>query len=156
MSKYWTACQVMPGIEHKVRAEIEKGDRGAFLPTLAKVWVSGGKVSSRECPMIPGYVFFMTEADDWGQVADVDGVQRVLTMGQKAKPVDDDEMCRMVLDHAMGEHNYIDRSIRNIKAKERKKQRKRRSGRRIRKVDARNRTGIGTHGKSLHGESAYQ
>lgn len=154
MSKYWSVCQVMPGIEHKVRADIEKGDRGAFLPTLAKVWVSDGKISSRECPMVPGYVFFHTEPEGWGDVQDIEGVQRVLTTDEgRAKRVSDSEMHRIVVDHASGQHNYVDRNISYAKPKEKKRQRKSRPGRRIRIRNAtnRNRTDMGTSRELLHG-----
>jgi transcriptional antiterminator NusG len=110
--QYWAACQTMPGREHVVRSEIEKIDRGAFLPTFARTWVSEGKVSARETALIPGYVFFRTDAEGWGVVAGIEGVQGVLTYDSSdekriAKPVAHGDMARLVLGHATGAHNSI-------------------------------------------------
>lgn len=149
MSQYWSACQVMPGREHVVRAEIEKGERGAFVPTYARAWFADGKVSAGERAAMQGYVFFRTRENDWGSVADIDGVQRVLTMenGDRprlAKRVSDADMARMVIAHATGQHNRIEACIYTGKPKERQRRRRPRPGNRIRKATERNRTDIGT------------
>lgn len=115
--QYWAACRATPGREHVVRSEIEKINRGAFLPTFARTWVSDGKVSARETALIPGYVFFRTDAEGWGVVKSIEGVQGVLTYDSGdekriAKRVTDDEMTRLVLDHATGDCDLIEAQIR--------------------------------------------
>jgi hypothetical protein len=44
--QYWASCRTFTGREHVVRAKIEELDRGAFLPTYVRSWVSGGKLSA--------------------------------------------------------------------------------------------------------------
>lgn len=108
MSDHWAVCQTFSSRVHRVRPEIEKIDRGTFLPTYARVWSSDGKLSIRERLLMPGYLFFVTKPEDWGAVKNVDGVYRVLTNGERASRVTDSEMHRMVLDHALGRHNDVD------------------------------------------------
>jgi transcriptional antiterminator NusG len=103
--QYWAACQTMPGQEHVIRAEIEKIERGAFLPTFARTWVTNGKISAGERPLVPGYVFFQTDQEDWGGIQDIEGVQRVLVNESLAMRVSDADMRRLVLGHVTGEHN---------------------------------------------------
>jgi hypothetical protein len=150
MGEYWAACQMMPGQEHIVRAKVEEADRGAFVPTFARMWAADGKVSAKECAAMSGYVFFRTNGLDWAQVEAIDGVQ-VLTMegldnkgmpARIAKPVTDEEMRRMVLGHATGEHDRIEACITQRKARDRNRRRRSRPGRRIRKLTVGNRTGM--------------
>lgn len=134
--QYWAACRATPGREHVVRAEIEKIDRGAFLPTFARTWVSEGKVSARETALIPGYVFFRTDAEGWGVVTSIECVQGVLTYDSGdekriAKRVAPDDMARLVLGHATGAHNSIGAWL-TPQRKERGSSRKPRPGKRIR------------------------
>jgi transcription antitermination factor NusG len=114
--QYWAACQTMPGREHLIRADIEEGGRGAFLPTLARTWVRDGKLCATEAPAVAGYVFFRTTPDGWGQVSNIEGVQRVLVNDGLAMRVSNDDMARMVLGHAMGEHNLLEAHVARVKA----------------------------------------
>ncbi len=82
----------MPGREHVVRAEIEKSERAAFVPTAAEPGLTGSwKISSSEVPAVAGYVFFLTHPDEWADVREIDGVQRILVDGKSmnAKRVGD-------------------------------------------------------------------
>lgn len=128
--QYWAACQTMPGREHLIRADIEEGGRGAFLPTLARTWVRDGKLCATETPAVAGYVFFRTTPDDWGRVSNIEGVQRVLVNDGIAMRVSNDDMVRMVLGHATGAHNCIGAVVST--ARKRGSSRKPRPGKRIR------------------------
>jgi transcription antitermination factor NusG len=109
--EHWAVCQTLSSRVHRVRPEIEKIDRGTFLPTYARVWASRGKLSASERQLFPGYLFFRTAPDDWAAVANVDGVYRVLTKpGELAARVSDAEMDRMVREHVSGKHNEVDLS----------------------------------------------
>jgi transcriptional antiterminator NusG len=105
---YWTACRVFGGQEHIVRAKIEEMDRGAFLPTFVRSWVSGGKPSVAERPTLPGYVLFRSMPDDWAAVQDIDGVIGVLANGDHAMRISNDDMIRLTLDHADGANNRFE------------------------------------------------
>jgi transcription antitermination factor NusG len=132
--EHWAVCQALSSRVHRVRPEIEKIDRGTFLPTYARVWASGGKLSARERQLFPGYLFFRTEPDNWGEVAAVDGVYRVLTKpGELAARVTDAEMNRIVLDHVSGRHNEVDLSGLEQQRK-RRRGRKPRASRRARSI----------------------
>lgn len=106
--QYWAACQTITGREHIVRAEIEKLDRGAFLPTYVRSWATDGKLSVGERAAVPGYVFFRAQPDDWSPVQDIDGVIGVLANGDRAMRVSHDDMARMVIGHAIGAHNRFE------------------------------------------------
>jgi transcription antitermination factor NusG len=108
VTEHWAVCQAISSRVNRVRPEVEKTNHGTFLPTFARVWASGGKLSSRERALFPGYLFFMTDPHDWGAVANVDGVYRVLRHGEKAARVPDADMERMVLGHVLGWHNEVD------------------------------------------------
>lgn len=148
--QYWGVCQTAAGREHMVRAKIEAGDRGAFLPTIAKTWVADGKLSAGERPALAGYVFFRTGPRTWPAVEDIEGVQQVLTLDvpdgdnvrRVAKRVTDVEMARLVLGHATGAHNSIGASIYTGKRRDRVRRRRPRPGKRIRKATVSNRTDI--------------
>jgi transcription antitermination factor NusG len=129
--QFWAACQAMPGLEHRIRADIEESGRGAFLATLARTWVRDGKLCATEAPAVPGYVFFRATDEDWGAVSSIEGVQRVLVNDGLAMRVNHTDMARMVIGHATGEHNRLEARIARAKA-ERKKSRKPRPGNRIR------------------------
>lgn len=141
--QYWAACQTVPGREHVIRSEIEKANRGAFLPTFAKVWASDGRVNAKECAAISGYVFFLSGEMDWAAVEAIEGVQQVLTLdgvdrkgnpARIAKQVTDEEMRRMVVDDFTGKHNRMDACTTRRRTKERGRSRKPRPGKRIRKA----------------------
>jgi transcription antitermination factor NusG len=109
----WAVCQALSSRVHRVRPEIEKIDRGTFVPTFARVWASDGKLSARERQLFPGYLFFVCGPEDWGAVAGVDGVYRVLTNDgsdgkRRASLVPEADMQRLVIGHATGAFNEID------------------------------------------------
>ena len=122
---YWAACQVFSSEGHKVRAEIEKSDRGAFLPTFVRVKYIGGKKYVQELPLLSGYLFFMTEPSKWGDVPEIEGVLRVLASGNIASRVTDEEMYRLTLDHALGMHNQIQSGYQPHKRNSRRRRRPR-------------------------------
>jgi transcription antitermination factor NusG len=131
--EHWAVCQALSSRVHLVRPEIEKIDRGTFLPTYARVWSSGGKLSARERQLFPGYLFFRTAPDDWAAVANVDGVYRVLANGETASRVTENEMNRIVLEHISGTHNEVDLSgLEPGKRRRRRGNRKPRASRRAR------------------------
>jgi hypothetical protein len=106
---YWTVAQTVSKMEHIVRRDIEKTNHGAFLPTYARHWNVDGRAYAKECALFTGYVFFMTEADDWAGIPDIHGVYRVpANPNGNAQRVADAEMLRMMLGHAGGEHNTRD------------------------------------------------
>lgn len=102
MSKesFWAVAQTVSKMEHVVRRDIEKTNHGAFLPTCARFWKVDGREYSIERPVFGGYVFFLTNGEDWAGIPDIHGVYRVLQ-----SRVLDHEMKRMVVNHAAGEHN---------------------------------------------------
>lgn len=109
MTRYWTVAQTVSKMEHVVRRDIEKTNHGAFLPTYGRFWKVDGREYARECPLFTGYVFFMTESDDWAGIPDIHGVYRVpANPNGKAQRVKDSEMALLVLGHAAGDHNRTD------------------------------------------------
>ncbi|MDB5550812.1 MAG: transcription antitermination protein nusG [Rhizobium sp.] len=127
----WAVCQTFSNQVHRVRPEIEKANRGTFIPTYARFWGKGGLPWSTERPLLPGYLFFQTEPDAWGEVKNIDGVCAVITNAGHASPVGDAEMHRLVLDHAMGVHNQFEGGVPAQKRQSRRRRRPR-PGRRTR------------------------
>ncbi len=101
--QYWAACQMISGQERKVRAEIEKLERSTFLPAFMRTRVMRGRKSDHALASIPGYVFFRTDSQGWGQIRRIEGVHRVLASGENAVPVAPAEMMHMVLQDFCGE-----------------------------------------------------
>ena len=134
---YWAVAQTVSRMEHIVRREIEKLDRGAFLPTYGRYWKVDGRQFAKEYPLLGGYVFFLTRADNYAGVPDIDGVYRVLANPDgSAKRVGDAEMARLVLGHAGGNHNRIDAAkfTKYYRPEPRRKRRRPRPGKRIRSI----------------------
>lgn len=104
---HWAVCRVFSSRVHIVRTEIEKTDRGTFLPTYAKVWVADGKLCVKERALMPGYLFFKTEPASWSEVKNVYGVFDVLNNNGQASRVTDAEMQLLVMGHVTGEHNDV-------------------------------------------------
>ncbi|RZN19477.1 transcription termination/antitermination NusG family protein [Bradyrhizobium sp. Leo121] len=104
---HWAVCRTFSSRVHWVRPEIEKTNHGTFLPTYARVWASDGKLSCRERALMPGYLFFMTDPDGWGDVANVEGVHAVLANNGRASRVTDEEMRRLVLGHILRDYDEI-------------------------------------------------
>lgn len=135
---YWAVAQTVTTMEHIVRREIEKTNRGTFLPTRALFWKVDGREYSRESPLMGGYVFFLSTGDDWAGVPDILGVYGVLANPDRTPMrVSDSEMKRMVVGHAAGEHNETlpPRYTKYYRAPEgyrRRKSRKPRPGNRLR------------------------
>lgn len=152
---YWAVAQTVSTMEHLVRREIEKTNRGAFLPTYARSWKVDGKQYRKEYPQFLGYVFFLTEGDDWAGIPDIHGVYDVLaTVNRSAKKVTETEMSRMVLNHAKGIHNEVS-SARFTKyyrpaATKRKNSRKPRPGNRLRNFSVPESPRVGKSGTIVH------
>jgi transcriptional antiterminator NusG len=130
--QYWGACRTFTGREHVVRAKIEEMDRGAFLPTFVRSWVADGKLSVAERPAVPGYVFFRASQDDWSPVQDVDSVIGVLANGGSAMRISNDDMARLVIDHAAATHNRFEGCLSSPSRGSRRKSRKPRPSKRAR------------------------
>lgn len=132
----WSACRTFSDRMHRIRPEIEKANHGTFLPTYARLWSKDGKPWSKERALMPGYLFFLTDPEGWGNVRNIDGVCGVLTNEGRASKVSDDEMRRLVLDHAMGVHNRIEPGGLANPAKQRygRRRRRPRSGKRMRQA----------------------
>lgn len=137
MTGYWAVAQTVSKMEHIVRREIEKTSHGAFLPTYAKHWKVDGRDYSDERALLTGYVFFQTRADDWAGIPDIHGVYGVLT--GRVQP---NELKRLMVDHACGQHNEtgLPRYTRYYRPPSKKsiryKSRKPRPGNRIRNIHA--------------------
>jgi transcription antitermination factor NusG len=106
--EYWAVCRAFSNRVHWLRPEIEKTNHGTFMPTYVRVWSSDGKLSIRERALMPGYLFFKTKPNLWGEVANVEGVYGVLANNGKASKVTVDEMQRMVIGHILGDANEVD------------------------------------------------
>lgn len=130
--QFWAVCRTFTGREHIVRAKLEESNRGAFLPTYVRSWVSGGKKSAAERPAIPGYVFCRVNDDDWLSVQNVDDVIGVLTNESRAMRVSDADMARIVLDHADGANNRFEGCFAASGRGARRKSRKPRASKRAR------------------------
>lgn len=106
MNQYWTACHTQPGAEPKVRKGIEEAGFGTFLPTYAKCWRRGGRVRSREFPLMPGYVLVsidQTNNDKIGEIHRelIEGVDYLLgKVSQK-------EIDRLLNAHVFGAFNVM-------------------------------------------------
>lgn len=127
--QYWAACQTITGREHIVRAEIEKMERGAFLPTIVRSSISCGKLSVGERAALPGYVLFRSDSEDWPAVNAIDGVIGVLLNGENPMRVSPNDMARLMIDHASGAHNEFTVQIPGPKRDRRKSRRPRPSKR---------------------------
>lgn len=132
LKTYWAVCRTFSNRVHRVRQEIEKAGHGTFCPTYARVWASDGKFSSRERVQYPGYLFFQTTAKGWGDVRSIDGVDEVLAHGEIARPVQDEEMIRIVIADATQEHNEVDYSGIPSQPRKRRRRRRARPGKRLR------------------------
>lgn len=112
VESFWAIAQCVPKMEHIVRRDIEKAGHGAFLPTCARFWSVDGKEFSKERPMFVGYVFFLTNGEDWAGIRDIHGVYAVPAGPAFGKEdswtpmrVRPSEMQRVMIDHASGAHN---------------------------------------------------
>lgn len=137
--QFWAACRTFTGREHVVRAKIEESNRGAFLPTYVRSYISGGRLSVAERAAMPGYVFFLTDDDDWPPVQNIDGVIGVLTAPatmnadrNAAMRISVNEMARMVVDHAGGALNRFEGCIAGPSGAGRRRSRKPRRSKRAR------------------------
>lgn len=137
MEQYWAVGQTWTGREHRIRADIEGLDHGAFLPTCERRTVRRGLLDVRERPLLPGYVMFRTDAKGWGDVAAVDGV-RVIANDEVAGRVLDKEIARLIFAHATGAGNEfaVVSAGRPAPSKQARRGRKPRRGKRIRKRTA--------------------
>lgn len=109
MTSYWAVAQTVSTMEHHVRREIEKTNRGTFLPTYARHWKVDGREYTKEYPLLTGYVFFRTHRDDWAGLPDIHGVYGVLSTAEhSAAKVTETEMARLMLGHANGIHDRTD------------------------------------------------
>lgn len=97
---FWAVAQTVSKMEHIVRREIEKANHGAFIPTVARHWWVDGHRYTRERPLLTGYVFFLTDGEDWAGIPDIHGVYRVLP-----SRVTDGEMKRLVIEHICRDHD---------------------------------------------------
>lgn len=122
---YWAACQIVSHQAHLIRADIEKANHGTFIPTYVRVKYVKGTKYAQELPLLPGYLFFMTEPDQWSEVANINGVLDVLADGLVPRRVTDEEMSRLTLEHAMGMHNNIQSGYQPRKKNSRRRRRPR-------------------------------
>lgn len=130
---HWAVCQTFSNRVHRVRPEIEKANRGTFVSTYARLWIKSGLAWSKERQLMPGYVFFRTKPKKWGAVRNIEGVYSVLTNNELACKVMDDEMRRLVVEHATGVHNEIAQAgVEGAKRRYSKRRRRPRAGKRMR------------------------
>lgn len=108
---YWIACYTDVGRERQVRGEIEAMERGAFLPTFAKIYTMKGKRKSYERPIISRYVLAALHgADDpaWSEINNIEDMKHgVLTNDDKPCRVACEEVSRLMIAHATGACNII-------------------------------------------------
>jgi len=108
MEAYWAVAQTVSKMEHIVRREIERTNRGTFLPTCARFWKVDGREYSKERALLTGYVFFKTNGRDWDGIPDMPGVYRVpANADETPMRVLPKEIRRLMIGHASGDHNEI-------------------------------------------------
>lgn len=129
---YWAVCRTFSNRVHRVIPEIEKTNHQTFVPTYVRTWVSGGRISSRERVLLPGYALFRTVDDDWAAVANIDGVDEVLSNVGRACRVTDEEFCRLFLGNASRAFDEIDREVIDHEPRKRRRRRRARPGKRLR------------------------
>lgn len=129
---YWAVCRTFSNRVHRVMPEIEKTNRQTFVPTYVRTWVSGGRISSRERVLLPGYALFRTGDDDWGAVANIDGVDEVLSNVGRACRVTDEEFVRLFIGNASRAFDEIDREVIDHEPRKRRRRRRARPGKRLR------------------------
>lgn len=139
--RYWTVAQTVSKMEHIARREIEKTEHGAFLPTFARHQDVDGRMHAKECPLFTGYVFFMTDGEDWAGIPDMHGIYSVpANPNHRAQRVRESEMFRLVIGHAGGHYNRTEapRYTKYYRAEahpvKRKQSRKPRPGKRLRNL----------------------
>lgn len=132
---YWTAAYTKPSTERKVQKGIEELGFGTFLPTFARGWydIRARRIKAREYPLCTRYIFVcLDENSKWGRINNVDGIDRVMTSSrlgfEEKNPIriSEREVARMMLSHAMGEHNQIQARSANGAFSGKRKQKKRR------------------------------
>lgn len=132
---YWAVCRTFSFRVHRVAPEIEKINHPTFVPTYVRTWVSGGKLSSRERVLFPGYALFQTTDHDWSDVASMDGVDGVLASAGRAGRVTEAEFLRLFLGHARREFDVIDRDVADHGPRKNRRRRRARPGRRLRTAE---------------------
>lgn len=108
--QYWAAIHTHPQAEPDVRKGLEDLGFGAFLPNYANYAKVRERLAWRYRALLPGYVLVSLSDDDggaWRDVEAVEGVNRVLTNADKPCRIRPEEMHRIVVAHASGQHNMI-------------------------------------------------
>lgn len=109
MEAYWTVAKTFSGMENLVRHDIEEAGKGAFLPSYSVTRIRRGRKIAARRPLIPGYVFFQTAPDDWGNVGSIKGVFGIVVDGEGIPSrVHSLEMHRLMIENAEAKHNRIE------------------------------------------------
>lgn len=125
----WAVARVFSKRAHRISRELEESGIGTFQPTYVRKWYSDGKLSTNERPLLPGYMLVQV-GENWGAVGAVDGVYGLLTNAGRVCAVRGDEMARLMIAHATGQHDEIERPAEVERV--RRRRRRPRPGRRAR------------------------
>lgn len=106
--QYWAAIHTHPQAEPDVRKGIEDLGFGCFLPNFSEYSVKRQRLDWRQKATLTGYVLVsLSDGQPWRDIEDVEGVNRVLTSAYKPCRIQPEEMHRIVVAHASGQHNVI-------------------------------------------------
>lgn len=138
-SPHWAVCQVLSHRAPRVREEIEKIGHGAFVPTYQRRRIVAGRLFEKEVPLMPGYLFFLSDPNEWGAIGAIDGVFRVLANCGAASRVSFKEMERMLVDSFVGAHDDKQATVQDGSQYRRysKRRRRPRPGKRLRAANDR-------------------
>lgn len=128
----WTVCQVYSKRAVRLQREAEEADCGTFLPTYARIHYRDGKRSSSERQLLPGYLFVRLRPDDRARIAELEGVYRILPSPPLVARRIEREMAPLVIGHASGRWNDVQRPPAEREPTRRRRRRRPRPGKRTR------------------------
>jgi len=105
---HWIAVFTQPQAEHVARAQIEAAGVGTFCPAFTVGSWRGDRLQLRERALLPRYLFAHVADDgDWPAIHNCNGVDHVLTVNDAPARVADADVARLMLSHAMHDHDVI-------------------------------------------------
>lgn len=132
--QYWAACYTHAQAEPKIRRGIEDIGLGAFLPSYARYFYKGKELREHRKALLTRYVFVRLDHGDdtWAEINSLEDGARILTNCGKPSRVSDDDMARLMLLHATGACNIIQRNPNGTFRKYEKRRRRPRAGKPMR------------------------
>lgn len=109
----WFAVHTHPLAEFRVEEGLRKIGFQTFLPTILRRVSHGRKVIERTRALFPRYVFvgFNPKTQPWGPITNVDGVSRLLAVGEQPLQIPDRLITKIMVDDLLKvNYEFIDRN----------------------------------------------